>query len=207
MNVSRRLHGGFLIVLTAVTVSSECSVRSRGSSIGEEPVPVTNRIVAETVIRCAFDDLDLPDGNGTVVRWSLDESPTSHEFAAVIAPEFLLRKGFRITESNSSIPEIRFTVDTLYVALNYERSRRMGKLIARSAEASIHATVAGTDSTRKVYTGQGTYQDSFPVSMIEVVGRDEPFVTSGDHFLTRAKPVVFGAVLTFFLWYLYSFRG
>ena len=95
MNVSRRLHGGFLIVLTAVTVSSECSVRSRGSSIGEEPVPVTNRIVAEKVIRCAFDDLDLPDGNGTVVRWSLDESSTSHEFAAVTAPELALRLPLR----------------------------------------------------------------------------------------------------------------
>ncbi len=207
MNVLHRLFGWFLILLTAVTVSVGCSVRFRGSSIGEEPVPVTNRIVAETVIRCAFDDLDLPDGNGTGVRWSLDESSTSHGFAAVIAPEFLLRKGFRITELNSSIPEIRFTVDTLHVALNYKRSKWIGKRIARSAEASIHATVASTDSTRKVYTGQGTYKDSFPVSMKEVVGRDEPFVTSGDHFLTRAKPVIFGVVLTFFLWYLYSFRG
>lgn len=207
MNRLLRLLGGFLVVLTAVTVSAGCSLWLREISTREEPVPLTNRIIAETVIRCAFDSLDIPGGNGAAVRWYLDEASSVYEFAAIIAPEFLLSKGFRSTEESGSIPEIRFSVDTLFVSLNTVRSNGAGKRIARYAEARISATVACVDGTRKVYTGQGRFEDSFPASMMEIIGKNEPFVTSSDRLITRAKPFVFGAALTFFLWYLYSFRG
>ena len=207
MNGLLRRRGGFLLVLTAVAVSAGCSQWIHRSSIGEEPIPVTNRIVAETVIRRAFDSLGIPGGNGAAVRWYLDESSSAYEFAAIIAPEFLQSKGFHSTEANGSIPEIRFTVETLYVSLNTVRSKETGKRIVRSAVARMSATVTGADSTRNVYTGEGTFEDSLPASMMGVIGKNEPFVTSSDRVLTRVKPFVFGAALTFFLWYLYSFRG
>jgi len=207
MNGLFRWRGGFLLVLIAVAESAGCGQWVRRSSIGGEPVPVTNRVVAETVIRRAFDSLGIPGGNGAMVRWYVNESSSAYEFASVVAPEFLQSKGFRSTDADGPIPEIRFTVDTLYVSLNTVHSRGAGKRIVRSAAAHLSAAVNGADSTRTVYTGEGTFEDSFPASMIGVIGKSEPFVVSESPILNRVKPFVYGAVLTFFLWYLYSFRG
>lgn len=191
----------------ALSVLSGCSIFSHGRSGTLNPVPSSNRLTAETVIRRAFDDLGIPDGAGTEISWEVMGTGPACDYARIIAPEFLIERGFILTMKGDSVPDIRFTVDTLYVSLTKERTEEREKRMLRSAGAGIEAVFSGGAGTKKVYCGRGVFQDYFPVSMMDAVGTEEPYVVIDDSFLSILKPALYSVAVTVFLWYLYSFRG
>ena len=206
MNVLRRFPSGLLMLL-AVTALTGCSIWSRESTGKPDTVPLSNKVVAQTVIMSALENLDIPDGDDTPVRLSVVNLSPADELINEIIPGYLLNKGYRLTDTNGSVSEIHFSVDTLYIAMNYRHQENSGKLITRSSETHISAVITDTYGRSKVYDGQGTFQDDIPVSMAMYLDSNEPYVSDDGQFRNRMKPVIFGAVLTFFLWYLYSFRG
>ena len=86
----------------------------------------------------------------------------------------------------------------------------MGKRIKRYAVAHIAAALLDTDGTRLVFTGRGTFDDSFASYMLDSVGSDDPYITDSvslDRYTAKVKPVVFGVAITVLAWMLYSYRG
>jgi hypothetical protein len=163
--------------------------------------------VAETVIKRAFDDFTIPCGEGTKVCIHSEDTGLASAQIRLLAPEFLFSRGYQVTARNDSVPELRFSVDTLYVAITTKRSQEMGKHIVRTAEARIDMTITDRNGLRKRFNGRGTYTDEFPVSMAAAADTNEPYVIRQDTVMSTIKPVVFGAAVTVILWYLYSFRG
>ena len=192
-----------------VTVLSYTGCGKRSFSVNEpnQTLPMTNRMVAETVLKHAFDTISIPEENGADISLVVEGNGFADDQAKVLATEFLFNKGFKISGPGNSIPEIRFTVDTLYVALTREMANGRKKQISRTAGARIDAVYIDTDASMKIYRGCGAYHDFFPVSLLDAVGDNEPFVIMSDRFISYVKPILFSITITAFLWYLYSFRG
>lgn len=208
MNVFSRLCGGFHILLASTAlIYAGCSAFSHSDKACGDYVPCSNRLVAETVIKRAFEDLDFPNGKGEKISLKVEGTGGADEYAKLIAPEFLSGKGFYVSRRHNSIPGISVSVDTLYVKLTTERSKGMARRVSRSAEARIDVVLHANNGAVRVYRGRGVYQDDFPVSMMDAVGMNEPYVTVSDRFVSNFKPVLFSVTITLFLWYLYSFRG
>ena len=206
--MSFRIRSAGIAALFVATVFSYTGCGKRSFSVNEtnEALPMTNRMVAETVLKHAFDSISIPEENGADIFLVVEGNGFADDQAEVLATEFLFSKGFKVSGRNNSIPEIRFTVDTLYVALTREISGRK-RQISRTAGARIEAVYSDTDATKKVYSGRGAYHDFFPASLLDAVGDNEPYVIMSDRFVSYVKPILFTITITTFLWYLYSFRG
>lgn len=188
----------------------ECGLPNRGIKNIMEPVPRSNVQVEEEVIKRALNDLGLPDGHGREVMCVVEGDDMACDMLRVIAPEVLLQQHYQIAEKKPSVPKLRFTVDTLRVVLTSERSQEMGKRIQRYAVAHIAAAFLDTDGTRRVFTGRGTFDDSFASYMLDSVGSNNPYIidsVSLDRYKAKVKPVVFGVAMTVLAWMLYSYRG
>jgi len=208
MNVFSCLHGRvsrFLLVPAVVCAGCGIPLLPGHDSYGS--IPPSNNQVAETVIERALQNLDIPPGRGMEVLYTVEGNGEVTELVDVIAPEFLLDRGFRITEKDDTVPEIRFGVDTLYVSLSVEHPPHAGKRIVRTAEARIFAMLLEKDGTRKVFNGCGIFQDYFPFSMLDTIGMDEPYIIQSNRFVSILKPVIFGLAVTTLAWFLYSYRG
>lgn len=208
MNLFSCLNGRAYIFLVLITATCNgCSVPLLDDNDFKGTVPPSNIYVAETVIERAFNDLGIHGGRGMEVFYLVDGSGEINELVKVIAPEFLISQGFCISKKNDAIPEIRFSVDTLYINLMVERTKNTGKQISRSAEARIGAVLVEKNGIRKVFTGRGVFHDFFAVSMLDAVGIGEPYVIRSNRFIDIFKPILFGLAITAFAWFLYSYRG
>ncbi|MFC1607607.1 hypothetical protein ACFL47_06505 [Candidatus Latescibacterota bacterium] len=203
----RLFGGGCIILILFVMMVTGCSTKRRtGQQLSSDSLPLSNRLVAETVLKRAFSGMNIPDSH-VDVTWQVDTPGLIGDHVRILAPEYLLGKGYRLSMNNDGNLEIRFAIDTLYVYIAVERSPKGKKQAVRTAEARIGATLLGENGSRKVFSGRGTYQDTFPPSFMDAVGNSEPYVETRERFISRLKPVVFGVTLTGLLWYLYSFRG
>ncbi|MBN1292293.1 MAG: hypothetical protein JXB48_10680 [Candidatus Latescibacteria bacterium] len=208
MNLSYNMMGRIYIVIAlSATLSISCGIMTHSIKNNNLPVPPSNAYVAETVIQRAFQDIDRLDGNGMQVSFIVTGTDNVHKIAHILTPEYLLDRGFIISEKKDDIPEIRVSVDTLYVAFSDGLSDQNVKQIFRSAEARVSVLLFEKNNSRKVFNGYGKYQDSIPYSMLDTVGMDEPYVVKNSRFITIFKPVLYGITLTSLVWYLYSYRG
>lgn len=207
MNPASCRNGRFNIFLAVVSaLLCSCSVPFLSDNDNQDGVPPSNNYVAQTIIERAFKDCTIPDGKGMEVSCVIDESGKIHELMEIVAQEYLTHRGFSVSGDSDTLPGIRLRVDTLYVNLIPERSKKAGKRIYRSAETRITAVLVDKNSGKKVYKGRGVFQDNFDSSMLDAVGTDEPYVISRS-FTDKFKPILFGTAITFFAWFLYSYRG
>ncbi|MCE5251597.1 hypothetical protein LLG96_15415 [bacterium] len=208
MSVLSCRNGWFIIVVITMTIlCAGCGVTKLHGSDRESQIPPSNRQVAETVLEYALNDLDIPPGGGKEVRCTVEGTGEPAEMAQVMAPEFLLNRGFRLSSRSETEAEIQISVDTLYIHLSVGKSAQGGKRVSRSAEARVSAVFFESDGTRKVFNGRGILPDSFGVSMLKTVGNDESYVIQSNHIVSILKPVVFGCAITTLAWILYSYRG
>ena len=187
-----------------------CGIPNRGMKTVQAPIPPSNIQVEEKVIELALKDLGIPGGGGIEVLCVVGGENKASDMVRIIAPEILLRHGYRIVEKKVSVPELRFTVDTLHVTLTSEKSRQTGKITRRFAEARIGVVFLETNGTRHVYRGRGTFDDSFASYMLHSMECNDPYVidfVSVDWLTSKFKPVVIGVTMTVLLWMLYSYRG
>jgi len=189
---------------------SGCGLPNRGIKNVNEPIPLSNIQVEEKVIRSALKDLGLPGGQSREVMCMVNENSRASEILRIIASEVLLEQQYSVTEKKSSVPVLRFSVDTLRVVLTSERLQKKGKGIKRFAEAHISCVFLETSGSRYVFRGKGTYEDSFASHMLNSLGESDQYVTNHalhDRYTEKVKPVVFGVTMTILTWMLYSFRG
>ena len=185
-----------------------CGIPNRGIHTIE--TPPSHIQVEEIVIERALENLGLPAGHGMEIVCEVEGDDSAGDLLQLIAPEVLHRKKYLVVEKKSSVPVIIVSVDTLYVTLTKERSKRAGKLIKRIAGANICAVFLRPDDTRQVFIGRGTFEDSFVSYMLESVDSNDPYVNdlvSNDGLISGFKPVFIGIAMTVFAWMLYSYRG
>lgn len=208
MNSVSCRNGGLFIFLAVVSaLLCSCSVPYFGKNDNQDDVPPSNNYVVQTVIERALIDCAIPDGKEMEVSCVIEESGVIHGLMGIVAQEYLVHRGFVVTSDSGALPVIRLRVDTLNINLIKGRSEGAGKRISRSAETRITAVLVGKDNSRKVYSGRGVFHDNFAPSMLDTVGTDEPYVDYGSSFINLFKPVLFGAAITLFAWFLYSYRG
>jgi len=187
-----------------------CSSVFQGKESYRSEMPLSNVNVGEIVIERALENAGIPRGHGTEVFYQVDETSKASNLLEIIALEFLLRHGYRIVENKKSIPEIRFSLDTLYVNLDIRRTKSLSKIIIRNSEARIGAVFQDTSGLNKIYKGKGLHNDIFPFQILDSVGNSEPFVTifqTQDRIAEKVKPFFLGFTMTALVWLLYSYRG
>ncbi len=168
-------------------------------------LPPTNLRVGERVLARAMQSLNIPGGSGRLVRISTAESGPGNGLLADTALEYLVGRGYRVAESDT-LPEFRFSLDTLYVSIERPGWIRRNRAV-RTAEARIGAEYHGPENTRQVFRGQGRIEDVFPASMIDHVEGNDLFPDRAEDSFGAARSVVFGLVVTGLIWLLYSYRG
>ena len=187
-----------------------CSISNSGIKTIQAPIPPSNTQVEEKVIELALKDLGIPEGCGMEVLCVVEGDDKASEMVRFIAPEILLRYDYWVVEKKSSVPEIRFTVDTLHVTLTHNSSQLTKNKIRRFAEAHVRAVFFKTNGTRQVFIGKGTFDDRFAPYMLNSIKCDDPYVinfVSIERFTTKFKPVIIGVAMTVLAWMLYSYRG
>jgi len=187
-----------------------CGSVFQGGEPHEIEIPLSNLNVGEIVIERALEKAGIPMGHSTEVVCQVDEASEYGNFLEIVALEFLLGHGYRIVENKKSIPEIRFSLDTLYVNLNIKRTKSLSKIIIRNSEACIGAVFRETSGLKKIYKGCGLHNDVFPFNTLESVGNNESFVNiflAQDGIAEKVKPFFLGLTMTALAWLLYSYRG
>ena len=212
MNLLSCLKGGVCLFQGLLIFGlAGCSSVFQGEEQYKSEIPLSNVNVGEIVIELALENAGIPRGHGTEVVYKVDKAGKASNLLEIIALEFLLKHGYRIVENKQSIPEIRFSLDTLYVNLDIKRTKSLSKIITRNSEARIGAVFQETSGLKKIYRGSGVYNDMFPFQKLDLVGNKEPFVTvlsaQDDGIAEKVKPFFLGITMTALAWLLYSYRG
>jgi hypothetical protein len=214
------------MLLGVTFMLSGCGGAFRANEPLSGQIPETNVYVAEHVVKAALENAGIPNGGGAEIRFSVASAGTAQEIIAAVGPEFLLGRGYTITESRDrfgQIPECIVSIDTLYV--NLDRGNGSGGMIDRYAEARIKAELTGIGSAgsardamnddqpagmRKVYIGSAEYRDSFPRRLIDVTGTGKYYINmfpSRERLKKNVRPLLLGTIMTALVWLLYSYRG
>ena len=229
---------------SSVFRGEEPEFRIQNSEFRINEIPVSNAQVAQKVIELALENAGVPYGKGTLVAlqrseneevsYKVDGDSEEDNLLRIIALEFLLKHGYRVSEfrihnSEFTIPVIRFSLDTLYVNLyprldprldrGGSRTTKMSKLTRRHSEAHIKIVFLIVRAEhvqpllpefKKVYKGRGVMEDTFPSYMLESVGEGESFTTifpAQDRIIKNVQPFLLGITITALVWLLYSYRG
>jgi len=177
---------------------------AHGAEFDARLLPPSNREIAGKVLLAAVENLGIPEGKGADVLFRTEGTKTEKELWGSIAEEFLLKQGYIVHESGN-FPEFRFGIDSLYIKLDKGKGKKHP--VGRFAEARVIAFFQETESSRKVFHGNGVFEDIFPASMMEHVGKNDPFVINHSTSYSVIKPVFFGLIMTGLVWLLYSYRG
>lgn len=193
----------FRPLLTVAGVIAMCVATSVS---GESPSPpISHRQAAERVIATAMDDLGIPEGNGMTACIVVDGAAPGGDILEIAAAEFLLEHGYKIAGSDT-FPEFRVGLDTLAVSLESEGGF-WKKKVRRRAEARVKAVFREARDARKVFVGQGIYEDVFSKGALGKSDRDDPFIIDRSRSFTVVRPIFFGLTVTGLIWLLYSYRG
>ena len=122
-----------------------CSSAFRGQDPHQGEIPMTNMQVAEKVIELALENAAIPYGHGAEATYKEDGDSKENNLSGMIALEFLLKHGYKIVVSSpdqvrgqikdndsfiasqgggNELPEIRIRLDTLYVNLHIQRTKK-----------------------------------------------------------------------------------
>lgn len=205
------LRGGRTILLSMIVVGiAGCGGILNNGIRPPSDLPPSNIQTAETVLLQALETSGIDGGNGSQVMYSVEGRGAEIDLLSAILPEFLLDAGYSVMEKGISLPEIRFHIDTLFVNLDVERVEHSGKILKRYSEARIGAVIMEPSGMKRVYSGNGRYEDTVPFHLKETVCTDESFVndfTDQTQLIKRIKPFVYGVIMTSMAWFFYSYRG
>ena len=194
-----------LIIGMALVLSAGCGMAGHSRSSVPAPIPPSHAEIAGKAAILAIEQARIPSGDGRTAVCRIESGNDTGVFILPLVREFLLTHQYRLTESNSDIPVITITVDTLSVTM--ERMDRGH--IMRTAVSGITISIPGTDGTRSVFRGTGTTYDTFASEMLQTLESESYVVNriSEGRLMRRVRPVLIAVTITLLGWMLYSYRG
>lgn len=187
-----------------------CGAAGRNRFSGEDVVPVSHSRALEMAVARAFETMKLPRGGNSAICVQTALNPAAPEgLVETIATEMLLTYGYKPVTDTEGASVFKITADSLSVALT-SVGRFHEEAVDRTAEAVLMAEIIGSDGSRTVYRGTGSYEDRYKSQLLPKTGTGDPFLRderTGGRFMTYFKPLVIGVTMTIFTWALYSYRG